>query len=306
MDFQDQAGAVASPLTKNGIALRIIDTHVHVWKYASPWMDWIADRPDNWNVVRKDFPWEVLRAELSQCDVDELILVQASPSCEESRAYLALAAAEPSILGVVGWVSLASAAATERDLLSLDGVGRHKLVGIRNNHGWLPDGEILATPQAYPSCKMLASAGLSLDLHFRDQRELPLALSIAEAVPELTLIIDHLGKPLVRDRAAFAQWQDSISRLADYPNIFLKYSGWATFLGGARSDDIRRHVEHAFSAFGAERIMFGSNWPVALVADDYETTFRATMEALPVLDEDALRAFLSETALRCYRLPRDA
>jgi L-fuconolactonase len=278
----------------------VIDTHAHVWKFASPWMDWLQDRPDNWNVVRRDFPWSELRSQLDGSGARDVILVQASPSCAETREYLALAAEEPRILGVVGWVSLASLEATRADLETLEGPNAAKLVGIRNNHGWAPDGEVLATLQVLDSCRLLAERGLTLDLHFRDQRELPIAVAIADAVPELTLIIDHLGKPLLRDRALFADWKRDIAELADRPNVFLKYSGWATFLGGARADDVRELAAHAIDTFGAGRMMFGSNWPVALVADSYAATYRATMEALPALSNDEWRMLLRGTAQRCY------
>jgi L-fuconolactonase len=173
---------------------------------------------------------------------------------------------------------------------------------VRNNHGWEPDGEILADPAVIDSCKILAGEGLALDLHFRDQTELSLALRIADALPELTIIIDHLGKPLVKDTALFGEWKYSIDELAKRQNIYLKYSGWSTFLGQARADDIRGHVDHAFRAFSADRIMFGSNWPVALVASDYRKTFQATLDALPALSSDELNSFLNGTAVKCYRL----
>lgn len=278
----------------------VIDTHVHVWEYAAPWMNWLNDRPDTWNVIRRDICWSELRGELDRVGVKELILVQASPNCEESRTYLTLAAEQPSILGVVGWVSLRSADATQQDLKRLSGPATGKLVGVRNNHGWAPDGEIAATPAVLDSCRLLADSGLTLDLHFRDQRELSIALSLADAVPDLKVIIDHLGKPLIRETSLFDEWKRAITELAARPNVYLKYSGWATFLGGARAQDVRGHVAHALKAFGVKRMMFGSNWPVALVADSYGATYQATLDAVPDLGPDAWRGLMRETALTCY------
>ncbi len=282
--------------------LEVLDTHVHVWQYTDPWMTWLEDRPDSWNVVRRDIPWSELRGELDGAGVRDLILVQASPDCAESRTYLELAAKEPAILGVVGWVSLRSVEATLDGLDRLAGPGSEKLVGIRNNHGWAPDGDILGTPTVLDSCRLLAERGLALDLHFSDQRELPLALALADALPALRLVIDHLGKPLIREPALFSDWKNSITELASRPNIYLKYSGWATFLDCARADDVRDHARHAMNTFGAERMMFGSNWPVALVADSYAETYRATLDALPQLDDAQWRSLLRKTALKCYRL----
>lgn len=282
--------------------MRIIDTHVHVWNYQSPWMGWLADRDASWDVVRRDFRWEELRGELDAAGVSELMLVQASPDPAETREFLALADREPSILGVVGWVSLRSLAATRSDLASLDGPGRSNLVGVRNNHGWAPDGEILASAEVLDACRFLAAHGLTLDLHFRDQTELGLGAQIAREVPDLTIIIDHLGKPLIRDTARFDQWKGAMAELASLPNVFLKCSGWATFLGKAEAGDVQRHIAHALDCFGPERTMFGSNWPVALVADSYAATYSATLEALPPLAKEGLEAILSGTALRCYKL----
>jgi len=284
----------------NSLPPRIIDTHVHVWDWQAPWMAWLEDRPASWNVVRRNFSWQDLSYELDAAGIAELFLVQASPSCEESRMFLELADREASILGVVGWVSLRSGAATEADLKTLEGVGAGKLVGVRNNHGWLPDGDILATPAVIDSCRLLAERKLNLDLHFRDYRELPLALKLAAEVPELALIIDHLGKPLIKDADAFEPWAQTMAKLSEIPNLFLKYSGWATFLGRAQASDVRRYIEYALEKFGPDRMMFGSNWPVALVADSYEATFRATLDALPALSEADMNNILRETAVRCY------
>ena len=282
--------------------LEVLDTHVHIWRFDAPWMSWLRDRPDSWNVIRRDVSWSELRRELDDAGVRDLILVQASPDCAESRIYLELAATEPAILGVVGWVSLRSIHATREDLNQLAGPSFGKLVGVRNNHGWAPDGDIIARAAVLDSCRLLAERGLVLDLHFGDQRELPLALTLADAVPELTLVIDHLGKPLIRERALFDDWKRCITELAKRPNVYMKYSGWATFLGGARAEDVRDHATYALRAFGAERLMFGSNWPVALVADSYAATYHATLSALPELSDAEWRNLLRETALKCYRV----
>lgn len=91
--------------------------------------------------------------------------------------------------------------------------------------------------------------------------------------------------------------------MAQYPNIYLKYSGWATFLGEARAGTIKPYIEYALNEFGANRVMFASNWPVALVADSYENTYRASINALPGLSQEELQALFRDTALRCYSMP---
>jgi L-fuconolactonase len=281
-------------------SLRVIDTHVHVWNIRSPWMAWLKDRPEHWDVVRRDFTWEDLRGELDRARVAELILVQACPTPAETRWLLQVADSRPSILGVVGWASLKSGHATEVDLASIDGPGQEKLLGIRNNHGWAPDGDVLGTPDALDSCRLLAARGLPLDLHFRDYRDLPIAIKLVENVPDGRYVIDHLGKPVLEVADAFAPWAESISILSECPNVFLKCSGWATFVRRTVASDVQRYVDFALDKFGPERLMFGSNWPVALVAGGYAQTYQATLETISGLPESALRAVLRETATRCY------
>ncbi|MCA8902385.1 MAG: amidohydrolase family protein [Hyphomonas sp.] len=282
------------------VLTRVIDTHVHVWDYDAPWMSWLVDRPGNWDIIRKDFSWHDLRKQLDEADIAELMLVQASPDWRETKAYLELADQHDSIRGVVGWVTLQSLEATRSELSRLEGPGRGKLVGIRNNYGWEPDGEILSSPDVLDSCRFLADNNLTLDLHFRDQTELHFATALAQKLPDLTIIIDHLGKPLINAPQTFDQWATDIETLSGLRNVFMKYSGWATFLGRADADKVRKYVSHTLKTFGVERMMFASNWPVALVADSYTSTYHATIEALPDLKPDELEHIFRKTALRCY------
>lgn len=287
-------------MTRLSPDLRVIDTHVHVWKIDSPWMKWIDDRPEHWDIVRRDFAWETLRGELDANGIAELILVQACPVPAETRMLLELAARQPTVRGVVGWATLTSAQATEADLASFDDVGAAKLVGIRNNHRWAPDGDVIATSQAIDSCRLLAARGLPLDLHVPDYRDLPVVLRLIERVPDGVYVIDHLGKPLLDAPATFDAWAASMSALAQHPNVYVKYSGWATFVRRTLASDVRRHVELVLERFGPARIMFGSNWPVALLGGDYRHTYRATIEALGDLPAADLQNIFRGTAERCY------
>jgi L-fuconolactonase len=280
--------------------VRVLDTHVHVWDVVSPWMAWLKDRPKNWDVVRRDFTWTQLRGELDKARVAELILVQACTTPEETRGLLALAAREPSVLGVVGWASLKSVHKTEADLDSFDGPGAEKLVGIRNNHRWAPDGDIIATPEAIDSCRLLAERRMPLDLHFPDYRELSLAAKLIDRVPQGTYVVDHLGKPDLNTPEAFAPWAEAMTILSEYPNVYVKYSGWATFVGRTLATDVRRYIEFVLARFGSERVMFASNWPVALVAGDYQNTYKATQEAVSGLSAAEQQNVFRETAVRCY------
>jgi L-fuconolactonase len=288
------------------ISARVIDTHVHVWNVRSPWMAWLEERPVHWDVVRRDFAWQDLRRELDQARVSEVILVQACTTPAETRQLLGIAERESSVLGVVGWASLKSGRETAADLALLAGPGANKLVGIRNNHRWKPDGDVIATPQAIDSCRLLAERRLPLDLHFPDYKDLPLAAKLVQQVPEGTYVIDHLGKPTLDDPAAFAPWASAMSILSEFPNVYVKYSGWATFVRRTLACDVQKHVDFVLDKFGSQRVMFGSNWPVALVAGSYEQTYRATLEAASGLSPEACRNVFCDTAIRCYLRPHEA
>lgn len=286
-------------MTKRG-PVRVLDTHVHVWEYLSPWMTWLKERPPHWDVIRRDFTWEDICRELDAAGVAELILMQACTTPEETRMLLGVADGKSRVRGVVGWASLLSPHATERDLASLEGPGFDKLVGIRNNHDWAPDFGVIATPAAHDSCRLLAERKLTLDLHFPDYRDLLLTRDLVEAVPDGRYIIDHLGKPIIDDPAAFAPWAEAMTVLSEFPNVYVKYSGWATFVRRTRASDIQRYIDFTLEAFGADRVTFACNWPVALVAGSYRETLAASLEAVAHLPQPDLDKIFYDTAINCY------
>ena len=275
---------------------RVIDTHVHLWRYASPWMAWLVDRPPGWDVVRRDFTWTDLQHELDEAQVSDVILMQACTTPAETRMLLEVADAQPRVQGVVGWVTLQSASATKEQLDSFSG----KLVGVRNNHLWAPDGDIIARDQCLDSVRLVEERGLCLDLHFPDYTTLPLALRLAERFPRLRIVIDHLGKPDLLREDAFEPWVETMRLLSQLPNLAIKYSGWATFTGRTYASDVQRYIERTIELFGSERVMFASNWPVALVAGTYGKTFEASLQALAYLGDSDLDNIMYQTALRWY------
>lgn len=279
---------------------RIIDAHVHVWTYASPSMEWIKDRPRPWDVIRRDIPWEELRAELDAAGVAESILVQACPSPEETHILLDVADREPSVLGVVGWVDMSSLQATQHQLAAFDARGSTKLVGIRASNGWQPDIELLSNPAIFDSCALVAERGLALDLFVRDYTELYLVSRIARRVPAGLYIVNHLGRPPLDRTDAFHSWADAMSELSELPNTVVKYSGWTTFAGRAIAADVRPYISHVLTRFGSSRVLYASNWPVAMVVANYTTTYDATLEAIDGVSGAELDDIMYATAARCY------
>jgi L-fuconolactonase len=264
-------------------------------------MRWLDERPKAWDPVRDSFSWARLRAELDAADVADLVLVQAGTSTIETKMLLDLADRQPSVIGVVGWVSLRSPQAAQRDLVSVDVPGS-KLVGVRALHRWKPDGEILADPEVVRSCRLLADRGLALDLFVNDHTELPLLLPLLEAVPDGRYVIDHLGRPPIgQDATAQRLWHLAMTRLAQLPNVYVKFSGWATNVERAVAADVVMYGNHVLATFGPSRTMYASNWPVALVAASYQDTYAATLQALAGLSSAELDDVLGNTARACYR-----
>jgi L-fuconolactonase len=284
--------------------LSVIDTHVHVWDKRAPWMSWLADRPASWDAVRRDFSWADLRSVLDRAGVARLLLVQAATSVPESQRLLELASRHDSVVGVVGWATLTDPAATEADLDALSGVGG--LVGIRSLHRWDPDGDVLTKLPSINSrvlecLHVIGDRGLQLDLFLNDHTELPLAIALAERMPSnMHLIIDHLGRPPIGGNGTFADWAQAMATLSTFPHVYVKYSGWATPVERVAAADVRPYVEFALERFGCERVMYASNWPVALVAGGYQATFDATLAAVRSLQPADLANVFASTAERCY------
>jgi L-fuconolactonase len=299
---QSVPGAVPPVIDASDI--RVVDTHVHVWTPEAAWMAWLSERPTHWDVLRREFSWNDLRRELDQASIADLILVQTGTAPVETQHLLIMAAPEPSVLGVVGWTSLKSAHETAAQLASFCGSGQHKLVGIRSMHGWKPDGDVLDTPQALDSCRLLVDRQLALDLLFPDHTYLHVAVNLIRQVPEGTYVINHLGKPALDNPDAFIAWSSAMAALSEFSNVYVKYSGWATFVRRTQASDVRQYIEFVLDKFTPERVMFGSNWPVALIAGSYQQTYRATLDAISQLSAAQRYEVLRGTALRCY-LHRD-
>jgi L-fuconolactonase len=232
------------------------------------------------------------------------VAVQVRQTLEETRWLLALADAHPSIAGVVGWVDLqAGAEALRAQLAPL--ASHRKLVGMRHIAQSEPDDRFLLRPQVLEGLGVLAEFGLAFDLLIYKQH-LRVASECVARLPGQRFVLDHLAKPNIRDRER-RRWEEDIRALAAHPQVYAKLSGlvteadWHTWT----PDDLRPYLDVAFDAFGADRLMIGSDWPVCLVAAPYQTTLNAVVEyiaARPAHEQDAV---LGETAQRFWRLEAD-
>ena len=274
----------------------MIDAHQHFWqvgRFDYPWMS------SDLGVLYRDYLPTDLAPILNQYDVNKTVLVQASNSIAESRWLLDLADANSFIAGVVGWVDLMS---PDIDAQLSELTANPKFKGVRHLVESEPNDEWLIQPGVISGLQRLASRDLSYDLlvHSRHLQYIP---QLAECCPELRFVVDHLAKPPIA-RNEISEWSAALKRVAAYPNIHCKLSGlvteanWSTWHAG----DLRPYVEHALELFDVDRIMFGSDYPVCLLAASYDRVLESFQELLKDLSDDGHEQIFSTNAARFYRL----
>jgi L-fuconolactonase len=250
-------------------------------------------------VLYQDYLPPTLAPILKQNGVAKTVLVQASNSVAESRWLLSLADAYPFIAGVVGWVGLAGVGIEQE----FDELTAHpKFKGVRHLVESEPADDWLVQPAALGGLRQLASRGVSYDLLVHT-RHLKHVRKVAESCPELSLVIDHMAKPPIA-RGEIAEWEKEIRTVSAFPNIHCKLSGLVTEANhiGWQIEDLRPFVACALEYFGPERLMFGSDYPVCLLAASYERVLEAFQEILKPLSEMERERIFADNASQFYRL----
>ncbi|MGH8936456.1 MAG: amidohydrolase family protein [Acidimicrobiia bacterium] len=277
----------------------IIDAHQHFWDPARAEYPWMTDELA---AIRKAFGPEDLRPLLAERGVGGSILVQTRSSLEETREFLQVASDTDFVAGVVGWVDLTDPAVGDTIAeLRAAPTGR-LLVGIRHQVHDEADPEWLLRRDARRGLEAVDEAGLTYDLLVRS-RELPAAVTTARAFPGLRFVIDHLAKPPIR-AGALQPWAERIAGFRGLSNVWCKLSGMVTEADWTawRPDDLAPYVAHVLEVFGPERLLYGSDWPVCLLAASYPQVFDSTRYALGRLTEAELAGVFGESAADVYRL----
>lgn len=272
-----------------------LDAHQHFWIYSPADYPWIqADWP-----LRRDFLPADLAPLLQASGLDGSVAVQARQSLEESRWLLELADASPFIKGVVGWVDLRAPAVEEQ----LGRLAAHpKFVGVRHVVQDEPDDRFMLGADFLRGIGKLKEFGLTYDLLVYP-RQLPAAIELARAFPEQAFVLDHLAKPLIRE-GRLSPWREQIRELAALPNVMCKVSGLVTEARWKAWDagDFLPFLDVAFQAFGPDRLMYGSDWPVALLAADYHQVLTLVREHVALHDKNLETKMFGLNAARFYRL----
>lgn len=244
---------------------RRIDAHIHLWDLSVRDQAWTAELP----ALRRTFTMADLEPELEAHGVEGAVLVQTVTDPEETPEFLALAAAQAAILGVVGWVDLAGPdVAGELDRLKALPGGGH-LVGIRHQVQAEPDPEWLLRPEVLDGLAAVAAAGLAYDLVMTHD-QLPAAVAAVNRVPGLRWVLDHAGKPPVA-AGALDPWRTHLASLAENEDVACKLSGLVTEASAEWTyEQLAPYAEHVLEVFGPDRVMAGSDWPVCLLRATYD------------------------------------
>lgn len=273
-----------------------IDAHHHLWQFDPEKYAWISD---DMHVLRRDFLVDDLAVEFDAAGVDGAITVQARQDVAETEWLLDVARDAPEMLGVVGWVDLtADDVADTLEHLAPDPL----LVGIRHVVQDEPDDAFILRSDFNRGVAQLRNFGLTYDILVYE-RHLPNVIQFIDRHPDQPFVLDHLGKPRIRD-GAIDGWRANLTALAVRENCYCKLSGAVTEASPAKwtADDIHPYLDAALEAFGPDRLMFGSDWPVCLLACAYHDWFDLAREYTRTLTSGERARIWGETAAEAYRL----
>ena len=273
-----------------------IDSHQHFWNYNPVSHSWIDE---SMKVIRKSFTPSDLAKVYEQHGIDGCVAVQADQTLEETDYLLQLAEKNHFIKGVVGWVDL-RANTIDSVLESYDDA--KKLKGIRHIVQGEADHNFLLRPNFLNGISKLEKHNLAYDI-LVFPHQLGATLEFVKKFPNQKFVIDHIAKPYIKD-GYYDGWAALMKEIAKYENVFCKISGMTTEadFNTWTPEHIHPYMNLVFDAFGTERIMFGSDWPVCLVAGNYSQTKELVTKAILGFSADEQKAIMGSNAIKFYDL----
>jgi L-fuconolactonase len=274
-----------------------VDTHQHFWNYDPAEYAWIDDRM---TPLRRDFLPLDARREMDAIGVIACIAVQVRQTLEETAWLLELADEFPFIAGVIGWVDLQ---APDVDAQLARVAAHSRLVGIRHIVQAEPDG-FLERPAFLRGIARLEPFDLTYDILVY-ARQMPAAVAFARAFPRQRFVLDHLGKPDVRAQE-YQSWRAQLNQLAALPNVHCKLSGLVTEAdwGSWKPEQLRPYLDAALDAFGPDRLMIGSDWPVCTLTGTYKDVIGVTLDAIGEYSVTEQERMLGGTARDLWSLAK--
>ncbi|MEQ9408418.1 MAG: amidohydrolase family protein [Fuerstiella sp.] len=276
----------------------IVDAHQHFWKLDLPFdYGWLHTRQHE-PICRSYLP-EDLEPHLKNCGIDRSVFVQTQHDVAENRWVLKLAREHDFIAGVVGWVDLASEKCEEQVAEFKE---QPKFVGVRHVVQDETNDDFIVQPNVLNGLKVLQKHSVPYDLLFYT-KHLKHAVTLGQQLPELPMVIDHLSKPKIREGIT-AGWEADLKAVAKFPNFHCKLSGMVTEADWNKwkPADLKPYVETALEAFGPERCMYGSDWPVCELAATYEQVYNALVEVLGPISDTERQQIFGKTAQAFYGL----
>jgi L-fuconolactonase len=273
-----------------------IDAHHHLWKYSREQYLWMADNMDE---LRRDFLVDDLSRVLREASIQGVVTVQARQMLEETEWLLGLAEGNDFMQGVVGWVPLVE----EGVRYQLDKLSVHtKLKAVRHVLHDEPDDFYMLRGDFNRGVAHLKDFNLRYDI-LVFERQLPQTIEFVDRHPQQVFIVDHIAKPRIKD-GLLSPWRENMVELGRRENVYCKLSGMVTEANwaGWTESDLQPYFEIAMEAFGPGRLMFGSDWPVILLASSYQRWLETVQCAISGLSPDEQTQILSGTATTAYQL----
>lgn len=275
-----------------------IDSHQHFWNYIPAAYKWIHHP-----ALMHDFLPDQLMPLLESCQFDGTVAVQARSSLEETAWLLKLAEKYTFIKGVVGWADLCDPDLASH--LEVSAASR-RFCGIRTSLRVDSDEPEHFEPDFLKGMVILGEFNVAFDILIRPA-QLPMAYLLVDTFPEQVFVLDHIANPAIEDHI-MEPWVSDMRKLATLPNVYCKLSGMVTRASHTswQKSDFGPYLDVVFDAFGAERLMIGSDWPVCTQAASYQQTIDIVLDAIADFTLDERRAILGETANHAYGLHIEA
>lgn len=286
-----------------------LDAHQHFWQISRGDYGWLTEELQ---ILYRDYTPADLTPLLQQCGIDGTLLVQAAPTASETDYLLRLANENSFIKGVVGWVDFETTAAAA-DIRALS--QQPKLVGLRPMIQDIDDVDWMLRPQLAPAFEALIASDLCFDALVLP-KHLSNLLTLLKRYPDMRVVVDHGAKPQIAENrleeahfedggfanGGFDEWASGMSRIANETSAFCKLSGLVTEASADwNSEDLEPYINHLINSFGAKRLIWGSDWPVAKLAVDYPTWFQLALSYFP--EPSAQAQVFGQNAMRAYKLP---
>ena len=278
-----------------------IDSHHHLWDLAISPRPWLAG--EMLAGIKRTFSMKDFYSERASAQIDQSILVQTISEYDEMKEFFAVAAEHESVVGVVAWIDMSSTDCVQQLEKYLDLPGAERLVGIRDGAQGRADAQWLAGDQIAVNARKLAEKDLAFDL-LVDPSNLAASTQLVSHCPDTTFVLDHIGKPNIAkgDQGELAAWSHSINELAKNKNVSCKISGMVTEADWKawEEKDFKRYFDVVLNAFGADRIMYGSDWPVCKLAATYEQVAQLAEYLIQDLSPSEKETFWALNAKKAY------